>query len=319
MGAQLQLQNPRRWSTEDVDQRRALSYWVDTVCDRFLALEIESPLRDHFRARLEQTELGPATVNTLYAETQRVRRTHANLARSNHPVFVLLHLRVGQIRLKQMGRENIVRAGESIFIDGTEPYELECPQPTNSLALRMPEPWLKHWVPHPERFAARLFTGGGWNAALNAALATVNPYSCDDFALPRDAVAGQIAALLAMAIGRDPEAKCGATLFDSLVHTLRNRLHEPGLSPVTVANQHRISKRSLHYAFAAADTTFVDELMRLRLVRAQEMLGDTRFADLSVADVAARCGFMDPSHFARRFRQKFAQTPGQFRSLAVRT
>jgi AraC family transcriptional activator of tynA and feaB len=122
-----------------------------------------------------------------------------------------------------------------------------------------------------------------------------------------------------MAIGRDPEATCGATLFDSLVHTLRNRLHEPGLSPVTVANQHRISKRSLHYAFAAADTTFVDELMRLRLVRAQEMLGDTRFADLSVADVAARCGFMDPSHFARRFRQKFAQTPGHFRSLAVRT
>src|SRR5882672_6603726 len=134
MGTRVEIQHPRRWSTEDVDQRRALSYWVDTVCDRFLALEIDSPLRDQFRGRLEQVDLGPATVNSIQAETQRVRRTHAHLARARHPVFVLLQLRVGQARLRQLGRETFVRAGESIFVDGNEPYELDCPQSTNSLA-----------------------------------------------------------------------------------------------------------------------------------------------------------------------------------------
>ena len=71
MRTTLDIHRPRRWSTEEVDQRRALSYWVDTVCDRFLALEIDSPLRDHFRARLEQVELGPATVNSIQAEIGR--------------------------------------------------------------------------------------------------------------------------------------------------------------------------------------------------------------------------------------------------------
>lgn len=316
MGVRVEVQPPRRWSTEDVDQRRALSYWIDTVCDRFLALEIDTPLRNQFRARLEQVDLGPATINSIQAQTQRVRRTHANLARSRYPVFVLLQLRVGQARLRQLGREGFVRAGESIWVDGNEPYELECPQSTSSLALRMPESWLKHWVPHPERFAGRLFTGGGWNAALNAALSTLNTDSHDEFALSHEAVAEQIAALLALAMGRDSEAR--TTLLEGLMCTLRSRLHEADLSAVTVAHQHRISKRTLYYAFAAANTTFIGELMRLRLERAQEILSDARFADWPVAEVAARCGFTDPSHFARRFRRQFAQSPLHFRNLPVR-
>lgn len=314
------VQRPRGWSTEDVDQRRALSYWVDTVCDRFLALEIDSPVRDQFRARLDQVDLGAATVNSIQAETQRVRRTQANLARSQHPVFVLMQLREGHVRLQQRGHEVIVHAGESVFIDGTQPYELECPRPTSSLVLRMPGPWLKHWLPYPEHFPARLLTGRGWSAALNAALATVEVDSCDAFALPRDAVADQIAALLALAMGGSPVAQpAEATLFDELMSTLRSRLHEPELSPLVVANQHQMSKRRLYYAFAAANTTFIEQLMRLRLERAQAILSDPRFSDLPVAEVAARCGFMDPSHFARRFRQKFAQPPLHYRSLAIRS
>jgi len=311
---------PRRWSTEEVDQRRALSYWVDTVCDRFLALEIDTPVRDHFRASLEQVELGPTTVNSMHAEMQRVRRTQANLARSSHPVFILLQLREGQVRLQQLGRETVVREGETVFIDGTEPYLLECPRATNSLALRMPEPWLKQWLPHPERFPARLLTGNGWSAALNAALSTVHVDSCDAFALSPDAVAEQIAALLALAIGGDAEARSAErSQFDKLVSTLRSRLHEEDLSPQSVADQHGISKRSLYYAFASANTTFVEQLVRLRLERAQEMLRDVRFSDLPVSEVAARCGFADPSHFARRFKQKFAQPPLHFRSVAIRS
>lgn len=316
MGTTLEVRRPRRWSTEEVDQRRALSYWVDTVCLRFLALEIDSPLRDSFRARLEQTDLGPATINRLDAEPQRVRRTHPHLARTPHPVFILLQLRDGQVCLRQRGREAIVSPGESVFIDGTEPYELECPQRTSSLALRMPELWLKRWIPHPEHFAARRITGIGWGAALNAALGNMSIDACDNLALPRDAVAEQIAALLALAMGRDTEADGAGTLYDDLVRTLRSRLHEEGLSPLDVADEHRISKRRLHYAFAAANTTFIRQLMHLRLERARELLSDARFSDLPITEVAARCGFADPSHFSRSFRQKFGQAPREFRASA---
>ena len=35
--------------------------------------------------------------------------------------------------------------------------------------------------------------------------------------------------------------------------------------------------------------------------------------DLAIAEVAEKCGFSDPSHFARRFRKRFGVTPIQYR------
>ncbi len=317
MGVELDAQGLRRWSTEEVDPRRALAYWVDTVCDRFLELEIDTPLRERFRARLEQAELGPATLNLVAAESQQVLRTRAKIAHSRYPVFFLLQLRAGRIRLRQLGREAHVRPGESVLIDGTEPYELICPEATSSLALRLPEPWLKRWIAYPERFGARVLSGGGWISALNAALSSLEIDSLERLVLPHSIVAEQIAALLALAVGDIAPVGIRPSLYEELLCTLRDRLHEPDLSPLDVAMQHHMSKRSLHYAFAHAGTTFNEQLMRLRLERARELLRDPRFADLPISEIAARCGFADPSHFARRFRRQFAEAPLEARRAAI--
>jgi transcriptional regulator GlxA family with amidase domain len=210
-----------------------------------------------------------------------------------------------------------VNAGESVLIDGTEPYELECPQATSALALRLPEPWLERWMPSPERFGAQVFSGAGWSGALNAALASLDVHTVGQLALPAGVVAEQVAALLALAAGPDVQAVRRFTLFDEVLRTLRERLHEPELSPRDVASQHHLSKRTLHYVFARAGTTFVEQLMRLRLEYAKQMLSDPRCADLPVSEVAARCGFADPSHFARRFRRRFAEAPLESRQVAA--
>jgi AraC family transcriptional activator of tynA and feaB len=313
MGERLDALPVRSWSTEEVEPRRALSYWVDTVCDRFLALDIETPLGEQFSARLEQVEVGATTANFIHAERQRVHRTHTRIAHSDPAVFVLLQLRHGHVRFRQNDHEAVVRPGECVFIDGTQPYELECPLRTSALALRMPDQWLKQWVGSPERFPAHLFTGGGWSFSLNAALARLE-LSASDELLSRGAAAEHIAELLALALERDSPVAPSPSLFRDLARTLRHRLDDPDLSPRAVAAEHGISKRSLHYAFAAVGTTFGEQLMTLRMERARQMLSDERFADLPVAEIAARCGFLDPSHFARRFRQQFGVAPLQFRT-----
>jgi AraC family transcriptional regulator, positive regulator of tynA and feaB len=315
MAETLATRTPRRWSTEDVDQRRALAYWVDTVCDHFIELDIDTPLRTGFRACLDQTDLGVATANFVQAELQRIHRTRARIARAHERAFVLLQIRSGQVCLSQFGREALVRSGECVLMDSAEPYKITCPQAHRGLALRLPEHWLKRWLPHPESLTARVLTGAGWSSALNAALASIELESCDDLALPRGVVAEQIAVLLTLAAGRDLVAAGRSTLLNQLLGTLHDRLHEPELAPLALAQAHGISKRTLHYAFAAAGTTFSQELTRLRLERAHQMLSDVRFADLTITEIAASCGFNESSHFARRFRERFAQTPMQRRAL----
>jgi AraC family transcriptional regulator, positive regulator of tynA and feaB len=307
----------RHWSTEGVDPGRALDYWIDTVCDRFLALDIDTPASRPFHATLDQVELGATTANFIQAARQRVRRTPAKIARSAEPKFVLLQLRQGHMQLTQGVRSVQVGAGQTVLIDAARPYELLCPVPTRALALSISEPWLAQWLPDAQRHALHRFDAGGWDGALNAALASLDPEGCDTLALPRGAVAEQLAALLALAIGRDPTFTPDYRLGDALLRTLRERLHEPALDPEAVARQHRISKRRLHYAFAQAQTTFSAALMRCRLERARELLTEPRQATLPVADIAQRCGFLDASHFARRFRGAYGISPLAYRARAL--
>lgn len=72
--------------------------------------------------------------------------------------------------------------------------------------------------------------------------------------------------------------------------------------------------RSLHRAFATEGRTFAGVSHELRLSQAERMLGDRRFARLSVAENELRCGYAEPSHFARRFRQSRRLSPSAFRA-----
>ncbi len=317
MGVRLDQERPGHWSTDFVDQRRALAYWVDTVCDRFLELDIDTPVRSHFRACLDQIDFGPATLSFVGAASQRIRRTPARISRTRYPTFFLLQFRVGHGLLRQRSKEVQAHAGECVLINGTEPYELDCPQSTSAAILRMPEDWLRRWVPNPETLSPMVFSQGDWSSALCAAMACLRLETCSDLALPRSTVAEQIASLLTLAVGKGAEPASPRSLLSDLMLTLRDRLEETELSPLMVAAEHDISKRTLHYAFAAAGTTFVEQLMKLRLERAREILSDARQAAPRIEDVATRCGFTDPSHFARRFRQKYGHAPLQYRRAVL--
>ena len=313
MGVRVDFERPGHWSTDGVDQRRALAFWVDTVCDRFLELDIDTPVRSNFRAWMDQFDFGPATLSFVSAASQHIRRTPARISRSRYPAFFLVQFRIGHGLLRQRGKELHVHAGECVLVDGTQAYDLECPQASSAAILRMPEEWLRRWLPNPENSAAMLFSQGDWSAALCAAMASLRLETCSDLALPRSTVAEQIASLLALAVGKGDETETPRSLLNELMITLRDRLEETDLSPLLVAAQHDISKRTLHYAFAAAGTTFVEQLMKLRLERAREILSDARQVTPRIEDVATRCGFTDPSHFARRFRQKYGHAPLQYR------
>src|SRR5512139_1911674 len=306
----------RSWTTADVESRHALSYWVDTICSSFLEIDIDSPERERFSARLDQFELGPATVSLVQADTQSVRRTPERIARSGYAGYFLIQLRSGRQRLHQYGRECFIEPGDCVLINCNASYRLECFGNTRSVAVRFSHDWLANWVPGPERLAAKpIRPDGAWGSVLSTALATLDSGHEDDFALPPSAVAEQFASLLALAAGPETQALTPSEkLLNRIRGTLRDGCSDPSLTPQSVADAHGISKRYLHYLFAQKSLTFRSELMRMRLDAAQRLLSDKRYAALTVAEVAARCGFLEPSHFTRRFRKAYGAGPTEFRA-----
>jgi AraC family transcriptional regulator, positive regulator of tynA and feaB len=310
----------RRFSTEDVEPREALAYWRDSVCHAIIELGVEAPEGESFQARLEQYTLGPATVSLIEATQQRVERTRHAISRSRTASFHLLHLRAGQFQLEHGDGAALLHPGDCVLVDSTQPHTARCPLPTRCLIVQFPERWLRAWLPAPEEIVDRpLRPQHGWSSALAAALASLRPDDLDGLSLPRGVVAEQLAALLALSAGPTvPQRSSRDQLHARIVRTLHDRYYDPSLAPGAVASEHGISKRYLHFLFACARTTFGAELLGVRLQRAHHLLSDARFADVPIGDIAARCGFAEPSYFARCFRRHFGSAPGAYRAAVRR-
>jgi AraC-like DNA-binding protein len=104
----------------------------------------------------------------------------------------------------------------------------------------------------------------------------------------------------------------------SVLAAIRTRADEAGLDPAAVAAQLGLSVRYLHRLLEPTGRSFAEHLLAQRLERAAGMLREGACAHLRIAEIAARAGFSDISHFNRSFRRAFGDTPFGVRVRAAR-
>jgi LacI family transcriptional regulator len=101
---------------------------------------------------------------------------------------------------------------------------------------------------------------------------------------------------------------------DPDIATALNTIHAFATKPITIdeiVDQLSVSRRMFEIRFRkAVGRTPHQELRRVRLLRAQQMLLET---DNSIADVALAAGFCSPAHLAHVFQKDLQRTPAQYR------
>jgi AraC family transcriptional regulator, positive regulator of tynA and feaB len=305
------------WSTEHLQPGRALSYWRDVICENLLQMHIQSSQERAFFGHIEKHAFGPIKANFISVSEQKVWRERTAACNAKDHLFHLIHVRKGVQLAEQHGRNLKVEAGDCLLIDCLAGFEFDFPQGVEALVLEIRRDWLKGWLPAPEDAAARLIDGrSGWGATLASALGNITPTTVGASGLPPTAVAEQIVSLLGLAAATDDPSPTShkRALLRRVTETIRERCHEPDLDPATVAAALGLSRRYVHLLFASAGTTFSQELYACRLHRAQRLLCDKRFDGLGIAEIAWNCGFSEPSHFTRRFRERFGSPPSSYRS-----
>ena len=93
-----------------------------------------------------------------------------------------------------------------------------------------------------------------------------------------------------------------------------NTIHALATKPITIdeiVDQLSVSRRMFEIRFRkAVGRTPHQELRRVRLLRAQQMLLET---DNSIAEIALAAGFCSPAHLAHVFQKDLQKTPAQYR------
>jgi AraC-like DNA-binding protein/mannose-6-phosphate isomerase-like protein (cupin superfamily) len=309
------------WTTR-VAAAHPFRYWQDVVCRELVELQIETPQPDCFEASMHQQSVGPIGFNIIAARQQAARRTREAIGRTRDPRFDLVHIRQGSALFEHYGRSFELRSGECVLIDSSEPYSFTTSEFSVAASLQIPQKWLRTCIPTPEDgVAVPVQTHSPWGNALLATLNALTPESLETLAVSPHWLAEQIAGLLALAIRCETPSpsKGKRKLLARIRQTIADTAHDEQVCPESVASAHHISKRYLHLLFAAEGTTFSRELLQIRLERAERLLRDGRFKAMSVSEIGWRCGFVDSSHFARRFQRQFGRSPSEYRRLFHRS
>ena len=92
---------------------------------------------------------------------------------------------------------------------------------------------------------------------------------------------------------------------------IEERLTDPGLGADQVAAAIGISERHLSRLFAADGTSVPRYILSRRLGLARAMLAASQAPTTSVAEIAARCGFVSTTYFSHVFRRQFGRRAGE--------
>ncbi len=100
---------------------------------------------------------------------------------------------------------------------------------------------------------------------------------------------------------------------------IEQHLHDPHLTPGTVAAAHHISTSYLHRLFQRDGTTVAAWIRNQRLKRARRDLADPALTAVPIGDIAAQWGFTHPAAFSRAFRTAYGIAPKDYRHQALNT
>ncbi|MFI1073064.1 helix-turn-helix domain-containing protein [Streptomyces puniciscabiei] len=107
-------------------------------------------------------------------------------------------------------------------------------------------------------------------------------------------------------------------LLDGIKTYMEQHLHDPDLSPTSIAAANHISLRYLHHLFQRDGRTVGAFLRERRLEHCRADLSDPAEAQRSVCEIARRWGFRDPAVFNRTFKSVYGVTPGMYRRQRLR-
>lgn len=317
------------FSTGDVAPRDRFASFEAFATQSHIRTVLRSNQQDDFRARMRVLELGELQVSALTYPHLEVVRTPKLIRQGDPEVYEINSVLAVSGRMSQDGHEATFRSGDLVLLDSSRPFRVwldAAPDRVATVVARIPRALLPlPWTAVRRLVATPIPATHGMSGVFHRWLADLAANAGGFTPANVPTLASITTDLLTSLLGRHLDT--GETMTpQSRRRTLRVQVHDfvrqhlgdPSLSPVTLAEAHRVSVRSLQQLFADEGTTPAAWIRHLRLERCRHDLADPRLRLRPVHAVAARWGFTDAGHFSRAFRAAYGVPPRDYRHQALR-
>jgi AraC-like DNA-binding protein len=291
------------------------------------AMGIVSDAPEEFAAIAKTADLGAVNIVQLTVSPSDVLRTPRMIRRADPELCSAVVAVKGKLLVSQAGREAVLGERDIAFYDSSLPFALGLgadAEPTTLVRAHIPRALLGLSAEQARQLAARPLSGAAGFTGLLSQLLTglaTTPDAYRPADVPRLGTLAQdlLAAVAAHHLddrAEAPEESHRRTLLLRIEGFIGRHLHDPSLSPGTIAAAHHISVGHLHRLFSARETTVAAWIRDQRLERARRDLADPAMRHVPVHRIAARWGFKDHPTFTRAFRAAYGAPPQDHRDVA---
>ncbi|MEC5399763.1 helix-turn-helix domain-containing protein [Uliginosibacterium sp. H1] len=306
----------RRWSTTLLPPARQAAFWQDAVSQAIQPMTVAPMNPAAFDATLTTRQLFGLRLHDLRVDAHLLSRGEAELGISDLPSAFLTLPLGGKLGIEQRGRSASHDVGQLGCFDSLAPLSLRFSRHTQALCLQMPLHMLADARSRIEAASATHLNETLPVARVLTASLHSLAGSLDCMSTTQQARCSQVLLDLAQAMwlpDDDIALRHNGSLVERARVLMRERISEVDLAPQELARRLGVSTRALHAAFAASGCSVMNALMELRLTLARHLL-QASATELSVEQLARRCGFRSAAHFSRRFRERFGVPPSRWQT-----
>ena len=294
---------PEVFSTVGLPDARRVELWERHNSAALVRLEVRA--RSPLQASEVTVRLPRVTLARVRASSHAIDRSAAAISADPYEAIAVYLMLRGESSFTQQGGSRTLRPGEAVICETDRPFARDFAHGLDELVVKVPCDALEIRSMSPVVVPFGAAEGNQYADALAKLAArttrAVQPVPADERTVL------DLVAMLALG----PRA-ARTTAYRAAARTfIEERLTDPGLGADQVAAVIGISERHLSRLFAADGTSVPRYVLSRRLELARGMLAASRASTASVAEIAARCGFVSTTYFSHVFRRRFGRRAGE--------
>ncbi|MGY1946721.1 helix-turn-helix domain-containing protein [Nocardia asiatica] len=277
---------------------------------------------EQVHATFDVWQFGDASVFRARTSGIQLIRTLEQVRSSPAPVLAIAVQQAGDGHYEQGGVHRVVRPGELHVMDLNAPYDFSWHGDGASTCLHVPLDQLGLPADLISQAATRVQDSPHYRLVaghIAQLTADADALSADPAAALSGCASIELIRGLLLSAGSD-DGNSSVVPADILLSRIRayvrRNLADPDLGAEQIAKAHNMSVRQLYKVCANAEYSLEQWIISQRLEQVRGDLAQQKQKHRTIAMIARRWGFRDPSHFARRFRAAYGVSPREWRRLA---
>jgi AraC family transcriptional activator of tynA and feaB len=306
------LQNDDCLGTEPMDYG-AWSALLRSLCGRHNLVDVD---QNSFSGWLRSLSVCGFTAVDIRCNAHRFERTHRDVRLDDLDHYKAVFQVAGHSTIYQNDQCVQLAVGDVALVDAARPVTwVSDDARMQRLSLHLPRRSLvSHLGFEPQGGACRHSGAAAgrllYNLVLDALKAPGSACAPVDSYMQL-AVYNLLGALFAP-LDLPPSSRHVHKLFMRIRSLIKDRAADPDFGPPEAASEAGISLRYLQKLFTQRGSTCTDFIYSVRLNHSARLLDRRMLLNTRepISAIAYACGFRDYTHFARKFRHRFGQSPG---------